>query len=157
MMAAFDRYHGSVLRQILVTKGRTNLSVVDVSGHVDTFSADGAAFQIKHSAKRLSPWQFTYYPQNLLELNELSRRFAPVWAFLVCGDDGIVGLSLQEIASIVPMNTPVATGVRVSRTRNSMYHVSGAQSELKRAKRRGVGEFVDAITAGREVLTECAP
>src|SRR5262249_1798989 len=126
MIAEFDRYHGVVLRQILVAKGdTTSLGVVNLSGRVDAFSVDRAAFQIKHSAKRLSPWQFTYIEENLAELTELRRRFNPVWAFLVCGDDGVVGLSLEELHSIVRIGQGGAGWVRVSRSRNSMYRVSG--------------------------------
>jgi hypothetical protein len=68
------------------------IGVADLAGGVDALSLEGAAFQIKHSSKRLSPWQFTYLPENLEELRQLSSSFNPVWVFLVCGVDGVVGL-----------------------------------------------------------------
>lgn len=154
MIAEFDRYHGVVLRQILVAKGAcASLSVANVSGRVDAFSLDGAAFQIKHSAKRLSPWQFTYMPDNLHELTELRRRFSPVWAFLVCGDDGVVGLSCDELTAIVQFGTGGPASIRARRSRNSMYRISGPLGELEHAKPRGVQGFLDALSSQAKAST----
>jgi hypothetical protein len=143
MIPEVDRYQGVVFRQILLARGMPmRIGVADLAGRVDAFSLEGAAFQIKHSSKRLSPWQFTYLPENLEELRQLSISFSPVWVFLVCGVDGIVGLSLDELNSIAQIGEGGAAWVRVSRSRNSMYHVSGVLRELPRAKARGVEPFV---------------
>ncbi len=156
MIAELDRYHGVVLRQLLVTHGhRVCVGVVNLSGRVDAFCIEGAAFQIKHSSKRLSPWRFTYMPENLGELAELRRVFDPVWAILVCGEDGVVGLSLDELNSIVQVGEGGAAWVRVSRSRNSMYRVGGALGDLPRAKPRGVQPFLaEVFKLSGEVPTE---
>lgn len=146
MIPELDRYHGVVLRQLLVAHARrVSLGVADVSGRVDTFCFDGAAFQVKHSSKRLSPWQFTYMPENLAELTGLTQTHDPVWVFLVCGQDGVVGLSLQELASIAQLGDGGAAWVRVSRNRKSMYRVSGVLGDLPRAKPRGVQAFLAEV------------
>jgi hypothetical protein len=143
VIAELDRYHGIVLRQILIAHGRPlRIGVLEESGRVDVFSVEGAAFLVKHSSKRLSPWQFTYSSEGLIQLNDLRRTFASVWAFLVCGQDGVVGLSLDELNSIVRAADGRAAWVRVSRGRRSMYRVAGTQGELPRAKSRGVHAFV---------------
>lgn len=143
MIAEFDRYHGIVLRQILVEHGyRVCVGVANLTGRVDAFFIEGAAFQIKHSSKRLSPWQFTYMRENLDELTDLRRTFDPVWAMLVCGEDGVVGLSLDELNSIVQVGTGGAAWIRVSRSRKSMYRVAGSRGDLPRAKPRGVQPFL---------------
>lgn len=156
MIAELDRYHGIVLRQILVAHGRrVCVGVANPSGRVDAFRIEGAAFQIKHSSKRLSPWQFTYMPENLEELAALRRNFAPVWTILVCGQDGVVGLSLDEFNSIVQVGEAGAAWVRVSRSRNSMYRVGGSLGNLPRAKPRGVQPFLSEVfKQGGEVPTE---
>ena len=156
MIAELDRYHGIVLRQILVAYGqRARIGVVDLSGRVDTFCIEKAAFQVKHSSKRLSPWQFTYTPETLAELEGLRRTFDPVWVFLVCGQDGIVGLSLEEITSIMQVGRGGAAWVRVSRSRNSMYRVGGALGELPLAKPRGVQVFLaEVFPLNTEAQTE---
>lgn len=146
MIAELDRYHGVVLRQILVAHGhRMRVGVVDLSGRVDAFCIEEAAFQVKHSSKRLSPWQFTYTTETLAELSELRRTFEPIWVFLVCGQDGVVGLSLKELTSIVQVGEGGTAWVRVSRSRKSMYRVGGALGELSRAKPRGVQAFVEEV------------
>lgn len=146
MIAELDRYHGIVLRQILVAYGRrAHVGVVDLSGRVDAFCIENAAFQVKHSSKRLSPWQFTYTSESLSELVELRRKFGSVWVFLVCGQDGVVGLSLDELTSIAQASEGGAAWVRVRRSRHSMYRVAGALSELPRAKPRGVQGFLAEV------------
>lgn len=121
------------------------LGVADLAGRVDAYYIGGAAFQIKHSSKRLPPWQFTYLPENLGELAELRRACNPVWAFLVCGDDGVVGLSLDELTSIAEGGAGGVAWIRITRSRHSMYRVAGAAGELPRAKARGVQAFVAAL------------
>lgn len=143
MIPEVDRYQGVVFRQILLAHGAPiRIGVADLLGRVDAFSLENGAFQIKHSAKRLSPWQFTYLPENLVELRGLSNSFSPVWVFLVCGVDGVVGITSDELMSIAQIGEGGAAWVRVSRSRNSMYHVSGALRELPRAKPRGVEPFL---------------
>ncbi len=146
MIAELDRYHGVVLRQILVACERpVRLGIADVSGRIDTFFVERAAFQVKHSSKRLSPWQFTYLTEHVNELQALGEKFKPVWVMLVCGVDGVVGLSAQELFSILEISELGAGGIRVSRSRNSMYRVSGARGELPRAKPRGVHAFMEEV------------
>lgn len=148
MIAELDRYHGVVLRQlVLAHRGRVSLGLADLAGRKDSFCIDRGAFQIKHSSKRLSPWQFTYAAENFAELAELRRRFRPVWVFLVCGQDGVVGLSVDELDSIVQPGEGGAAWIRVSRSRSSMYRVAGAAGELTRAKARGVQGFITDLAS----------
>jgi hypothetical protein len=121
------------------------VGVADLSGRKDAFCLGGGAFQIKHSSKRLSPWQFTYLPENFAELAELRNTFDPVWVFLVCGIDGVVGLSLDELVSISQVGERGATWIRVTRSRGSMYRVAGTVGELPRAKARGVQAFIEEL------------
>lgn len=151
MIADLDRYHGIVLRQLIVScAGPVTIGVNDGFGRVDAYLFNRAAFQIKHSSKRLSPWQFTYPQDNFDELNSLSSRFSPVWIFLVCGQDGVVGVPLDEVKVILEPGVAGVAWLRVSRGRNSMYRVSGARGTLPRAKPRGVQPFLNSIGVFRE-------
>jgi hypothetical protein len=146
MISDLDRYQGLVLKQLIVAcGGPVNIGVANVSGRLDAFTVQGAAFQIKHSSKRLSPWRFTYMPENLEELLELSKKFTPVWAVLVCGQDGVVALSLDELRSIARSEDGHPAWVRVSRGRNSMYRVGGNIGDLGKAKARGIEPFTDVL------------
>jgi len=143
VISELDRYQGVVLRQIVVAYGgRVEVGLADVTGRKDCFSVARAAFQIKHCRNRLSPWHFTYQPENFGEIEKLRAWFDPVWVFLVCGADGVVGLSADELISITEVGDGGQAWVRVSRSRSSMYRVSGARGELPRAKARGVQAFV---------------
>ena len=155
MIPEVDRYHGVVLRQIVLALGvEVRLGVVNLTGRADSFCLNDAAFQIKHCSKRLPPWRFTYLEENVRELAALRVKFSPVWALLVCGIDGVVGLSFEELLSVTRSGSTGAAWIRVSRSRNSMYRVGGAGGDLPRAKPRGVGPFIASVmeieTARRE-------
>jgi hypothetical protein len=143
MIAEIDRYHGIVFRQLLVGQLKPmTIAVANRSGRVDCFVVDGRPIQIKHSSKRLSPWQFTYPPEQLEELATLKQEFGRVWIMLVCGIDGVVALTLSELESIVQRGEGGAASVRVSRGRHAMYRVSGGRGGLPRPRARGVDAFL---------------
>ncbi|HVE72591.1 MAG TPA: hypothetical protein VNI54_14595 [Thermoanaerobaculia bacterium] len=147
MIADTDRYHGAVLKQILVCAGKSlSMGIADVAGRVDTFHVGQAAFQVKHSSKRLSPWQFTFLPDHVNELVLLGQTFAPVWSFFVCGHDGIVGLALEELLSACGGYIAQPTALRVSRARHEMYRIAIGGIELSRPKPRGVEPFLAALS-----------
>lgn len=149
MISEVERYQGIVLRQLLVACGRAvRLGVVAGAGRVDAYSFQNAAFQVKHSSKRLSPWQFTYLPENLAELDRLCGQFSPVWVMLVCGLDGVVGLSYDELLSVIGDRRPGGVAVRVSRSRRALYRVRGPLGFLARAKAKGVESFLGATIQG---------
>jgi len=148
MIAEVDRYQGVVFRQLLLAhQGLVEIGVADIVGRKDSFYFNDGAFQVKYSTKRLPPWQFTYMSDNLEELRELRRRRDVVWSFLVCGVDGVVGLSFEELESITSAGAGGVAWVRVRRGRNAMYRVAGAAGDLPRAKSRGVQSFVAALAA----------
>lgn len=100
---------------------------------------------LKHSAKRLPPWQFTYFPEHIDELARLQERAAKVWLLNVCGQDGVVAISLDEFTSINRDVANEAAFVRVDRGRNTMYRVNGNAGRLAKAKRRGLHCVVQQI------------
>jgi hypothetical protein len=83
--------------------------------------------------------------ENLEELAELRRFYDPVWAILVCGEDGVVGISLDELKSIAEVGNGGAAWVRISRGRNSMYRIGGPLGDLSRARPRGLEPFLDEV------------
>lgn len=123
---------------------RVSVGVANVTGRVDAFAIESSAFHIKHSAKRLSPWRFTFLPDHLEELEHLAREFNPVWIFLVCGVDGVVGISLNELKSILEIGDGGAGWIRASRNRSAMYRVGGGLGDLEYAKPMGVAPFLAA-------------
>lgn len=148
MIPEIDRYHGVVLRQLIVAShSPAVIGIANLSGRLDAYCIDKAAFYIKHSTKRLSPWQFTFFPEHISEVERLAKDYRPVWIFLVCGVDGVVGISATELRAIVG-NALVPSAVRVSRDRKSMYRVVGSAGAIGSAIKRGVSNFLDAIADG---------
>ncbi len=154
MIPELDRYQGIVLRQVVASCPEgVRIQPVNVSGRVDAFAVGGAAILVKYSGKRISPWRFTYQSVHVAELVKLCGSFNPVWVMLVCGVDGVVALSSDEILELVGSKPDATSWVRVSRSRNEMFRVAGSLAELQRAIPRGVEPFVATVrTAGRLVL-----
>ena len=147
MITELERYHGVVLRQLLTQAGRTlSLGVAETNGRVDSYVVEGVGVHVKHSSKRLSPWQFTYLPENIVELHDLRRRYGSVWIMLVCGVDGVVCLSLAELEAVLQTTGTGGATIRVSRNRSAMYRVNSGSVSLSRAVARGVSSFVEALT-----------
>jgi hypothetical protein len=150
MISEAEQYHGIVLRQLVVTAGKPlTISLADSQGRRDCFCVDDAAFQVKYSTRRLSPWQFSFTIEQLQEIESLARTHRPVWLMLVCGIDGVVGLSSSEFVQITESRPGGVATVRVSRKRNAMYRVSGNADDLPFAKSRGVDDFLAAMSAAR--------
>lgn len=153
MIPELDKYQGVVFRQLLVACPEgVRMRSVNLAGRMDAFSVGGAAIVIKHSSKRLSPWRFTFHAENLEELFALKGAFDPVWTMLACGGDGVVALSTPELVQLIGRDPARTSWVRVSRSRNAMYRISGSLDALYRAKPRGVEPFVVAARAAGRLL-----
>lgn len=146
MIADVDRYQGVVLREIILSAAApVTIASLNLTGRSDAFSIDTAAIQIKHSSARLSPWQFTYLPDQLEELQNLASKFEPVWSVLVCGIDGVLGLSVEELDSLIQRGRSGIAWLRVKRDRHSMYRVAGSAGVLERPKPKGLETFMRAV------------
>jgi hypothetical protein len=155
MISDVDRYQGIVFRQLLLTAGRPlTIGTADETGRVDCFRVERSAFLIKFSRKRLSPWQFSFTVDQVSEIEELSRKFGSVWLMLVCGIDGVVGIRAAEFNGIIATPPGGVASIRVSRSRNSMYRISGNEKDLPYAKARGLEEFLREATQWASLATQ---
>ena len=140
MTAEYERFHGIVLRELIVRSPKPLLiEARGESGRVKSFCLDErVGVHIKHSAKRLAPWKFTFADDNLAEIDELTTACSSFWLILVCGLDGVLALSAEEFRALTAVKTDVTRYIRVDRDRNTMYRVYGNAGKLKNAKARGV-------------------
>ena len=149
MISEFEYYHGVALRSIIATSpAAVSIATSDFAGRVNSYLINGrVGVHIKHSTKRLSPWQFSFTLPQLQELLDLKRTAKFVWLVLVCGPDGVVAVSLKDFASITEARAGGAVPLRIDRGRNRMYRVSGNAGALPFRKARGVVSIVaDAIS-----------
>lgn len=149
MIAELDRYHGVALRLIIASSERPiTIGKCDTYGRLNSYSLnDKIAIYLKHSTKRLTPWAFSFTIDHLKELVELRTRFASVWIILVCGLDGVVGITLAEFASITASRPGGIASLRVDRTPRTMYRVFGNESPLQFAKSNGVSALLSELSA----------
>jgi hypothetical protein len=149
MIPLVARYHGVVFRQLVVDAERgIRIAAVDCQGRIDCFAVDDAAILIKYSSKRLSPWQFTFTPDQLLEQESLKDRFERVWLVLVCGNDGLVALDKEEVRALIGSRTHGVEWIRVGRNRSTQYRIAGSCGELARRKAQGLRELLNDIAVG---------
>jgi len=147
MIGEFEHYHGSVLRQLIVGANREiRIAAADDLGRVNSFLVNGRlGIYIKHSSKRLAPWQFTYQDAHLGELVRLQQLCEAVWLVHACGQDGMVALSISEFYQMNPLQKNTTSFVRVDRDRNTMYRVNGTGSTLPKPKKRGLDPILKEL------------
>lgn len=144
MIAEYERYHGIVLRELIVrAPGPLLIEARGETGRVNSFCVNGrTCMYIKHSAKRLPPWQFSFNRESLSEIEVQAQGHSSLWLALVCGLDGVLALTADEFRSITAVKDDVARFIRVDRDRNTMYRVYGNAGKLRNAKARGVAAVI---------------
>lgn len=141
------RYHGIALREIIMAAGHP-LVVTAINGGTrgDCFQVDGAVVYIKYSKKRLSPWQFTFTQDQLSDLAALERATDGLWTVLVCGRDGVLCISASELDRVLGPQHVGTGALRVSRSRNSQYRISGPGTQRPYVRARGVEPIINSIS-----------
>ena len=148
MIHEFEKYHGVALRQLLIEAGASGVSirVEDSRGRLNSFVVnDKVGLHIKHSAKRMPPWQFTFDDENCQEIAHLSEHAVQIWIALVCGPDGVVCLTRDEFLTINAENCEATAFVRIDRDKRAMYRVRGSEGALSSAKPRGFARALGQI------------
>ena len=147
MTDEYEFYHGAVLRALIVECGvPIEIGVDDKIGRVDSFAINRkVGVHIKHSEKRMSPWQFTFSRDNVEELIALDEKYLSLFICLVCGDDGIVALRPDEFLQITGPAQSETYWIRVARPKNKMYELTGNDGTLGGKKSRGIAAVADAI------------
>lgn len=144
MISDFERYHGSVIRDLVVSADRPiSICSCDEMGRVNSYLIDDwLVLHIKHSSKRIPPWSFTFTDENLVELDRLVRPGRSLWLALVCGQDGVVAMPFGEFQTINPPWAKATSFVRVDRDKRTMYRLFGTNGRLQNAKPRGMAPIV---------------
>jgi hypothetical protein len=147
MISDSERYHGAVIRNLIVGVGTAlTIQADDDSGQVNTYRLNGdVGIHVKHSARRLPPWQFTYMSDHIDEIERLAERCRQVWLIHICGQNGVAVISLEEFYSINPIDADTTRFVRVDCDRNTMYRVNGTGARLAKATKRGLKCIIDSL------------
>ena len=126
--------HGNVPVQIYPFPTDSNASYV---------LNDSAGLYIKHSTKRMTPWRFSFQKKHQNEIQKMKNKFDNVFLVLVCGDDGVVTLSYDELKKILNEQYDEVEWIAISRRPREKYAVTGSDGKLK--YKIGENEFPDKI------------
>jgi hypothetical protein len=151
MIADYKFYHGAALAELVSLKtGPLTIDELNEDGRLSSYILDGiVGLQIKHSANRIHPWQFTFTKANLVQLLALQQSYKAVFIILVCHTDGMVTLALDEATEILAAGESEQAWIRVDRRKNEWYSVNGGATELAGKRAQGVQIIIQALDTSR--------
>jgi len=151
MIKDFEFYHGVVIRELVtaIAPAPVSISVEDRHGRLNAFKInEQVGLYIKHSSKRLGPWQFTFDDDSCSEIEWLAERLSDVWIALVCGHDGFLCLTREEFLVANSPDEDATSFIRVDRDKRSMYRVNGSSGPIGGAKPRGFARLIETVNGG---------
>jgi hypothetical protein len=125
-----DLYHGAVLTQITEHPSFKALNKVDsVYGHY-LVNHDIRLF-VKYLSKTSSPWSFSLHSNELQAIIDDIESSTKVFLCLVCGQETICALNVQEITTLIDLNSK-RQFINVTVATGGSIHVSGSNGDLTR-------------------------
>lgn len=144
MIRDFEFYHGLVFARILhATQRPLTIRPFQSVSNSSYVVNDTIGIFIKYSAKRMTPWNFTFKMEHQQEIDLLKAQFEKVFLVLVCGDDGVVCLSYAELKQIFDNQHDPIEWISATRHKREMYSVKGSDGELD--FKIGPGDFPDKL------------
>lgn len=146
MFDAYELYQGVALRELVALAASPVLiSPFRRVGRVTAFIIDERiGMLVKHSTKRLSPWQFTFHAEHAKDLRSLEKAYSSYVTF-VCGFDGLVTIDVKMLRQIVSFDNTEQAWVRIDRKPRSLYGLVGNRSELPYKIPRGMQPIHTAL------------
>lgn len=147
MSDEYEFYQGVVLRQLVVgSKFSVTIRPFVREGRINAFVIDAkVGVFIKHSAKRMTPWRFTFSLDQVSDLLDLESKFFDTFVVFVCGDDGLVALDVGSLHEIVTFAETQHAWVRIDRRPREQYGISGNRAELASKVPSGIGSIHEIL------------
>lgn len=133
MIKKYEFYHGVVFSKIIHYRN-CNISIKPYPSETNASYVlnDTIGIYVKHSTKRLSPWSFSFQKKHQDEILEMKANLEEVFLLLVCGEDGVVTLSFEEIKRILNDLHGDVEWISAVRTPNKEYTIKGSDGCLGR-------------------------
>jgi hypothetical protein len=149
MFDEYEFYQGVVLRNIIVGADYSVMVKPFLrGGRISAFVINfRAGVFIKHSAKRMSPWRFTFSLDQVSDLLDLEQKFFDSFVVLVCGSDGIVTLDVASLHQIFTFDDAEKAWIAIERKPRSQYSVWGNRAELPNKVSNGTTIIQNALKA----------
>ena len=147
MFDDYELYQGVVLRQLVVAASMPlSIEPFDYEGRINCFVLNGrVGIFLKHSSKRMTPWQFTFQQPHVKELRQLMKARNTSFAVFVCGLDGAVCLEASALFGIIDVRKSESAWIRIERRPRKMYGISGNAGDLSGKVARGLDVIIDAL------------
>lgn len=149
MISDTARYHGSFLA-LLIDKleGPVSIEKLRGVGSGQYLIGQRIPVSLKMSSKRKGPWAFNFMRAHQEAYERLYGEYGELFVCLICGRDGVAGLNMQEMRTVLDSNFEEQESISVRRRLKTMYQVVGRDGELRgRVSRQAVFEKIQAALA----------
>jgi hypothetical protein len=140
MIPDIARYHGSFFI-LLFEHLNEEVSVrkLPVFGTGYYLISESVPVYLKMSARRSGPWTFNFFRSHQQTQQDLFTQFGECFTCLICGKDGIAGLSMRELRDVLDDNFEEQECISVRRKLKTMYQIKGRDGALEhRLSRRSI-------------------
>lgn len=140
MISETARSHGSFFIMLFEhLNGAVKIEKMDRFGAGYYVLGECAPVYLKMSSRRKGPWTFNFFRSHQENQELLFREFGECFTCLVCGKDGVAGLSMSELRQVLDGEFEEQECVSVRRKLKGMYSVKGRDGELNnRISRRSI-------------------
>lgn len=131
MIKEFEFYHGAVLARLIhKSKHPIEIEVYPTPSNSSYSINKNLGLFIKYSTKRMSPWRFTFAKEHQDEILDMKNKLGEVFLLLVCGENGIIALSFDELKRILNEAHESIEWISVARNKNTEYTIKGSDGSL---------------------------
>lgn len=131
MTGEFELYHGVALCRIAHNEQTKSIRLLNKKSNSSYLVNDRIGIYVKYSTKRLTPWSFTFSPVHIEELTDLEKKTDKTFLILVCKDNGVACLDLEEAKAVMDFSLDRNQGLSASRRPREKYKITGTFGEMK--------------------------
>jgi len=131
MTDEFELYHGAALCRIVHDDRLKSIRLLSKNSNSSYLVNNRIGIYVKYSTKRMAPWTFTFSSVHVAELLDLGSKTEKAYLVLVCKDDGIACLDLEEVKTVMDISLGRNQGISASRRPREEYKIRGTLGEMK--------------------------
>jgi len=133
MLTQRDKIFGAVLRRSV--RDGIIQKVSEADDHPGHFIVDGSKHVlVKHAQSSSSTWRFSFSPEvieTLVSLQSAADLFGGAYLWLVCDNDAVCELSVDEWSSVLNVDAPASQQtIRIARPPGHSFSVTGSAGSL---------------------------
>ncbi len=142
MITETSRFHGSFFALLFDEISRpVSVERLNRYGSGCYLLAGAVPVFLKHSTKRKGPWAFNFMRLHQKMQQALFESYGECFTAMICGKDGIAGLSMPEFRQVLNGDFEEQEYVIVRRRLKTMYQIKGRDGQFDgRVGRRSVFE-----------------